>query len=90
MLEAVISLKTFLFVEWHYCKIIEIFFLAVLPHGHTLIQHLRTSSIFSLILKIIQISLLAQHLKEVVPKKSSIFYHTFVGSDRICFTSGFQ
>jgi hypothetical protein len=31
MLEAVISLKIFLFVEWHYCKLLQFFF-SVLPH----------------------------------------------------------
>jgi hypothetical protein len=42
-----------------------------------------------LILKIIQVSLLACHLKEVVFEKSSIIHHTFVGLDRICFSPGF-
>jgi hypothetical protein len=66
MLEAVISLETFLFVEW--CYYAE---LADVP-GFTPIfvsctnnidihpfQNLRTAIIFSLILKIIQVSLLA-------------------------------
>jgi hypothetical protein len=63
-------------------------FFSILPHWHPPIQPLTTASIFSLILKIIQISLLAEHLKEVVTEKSFI-YHTFVGSHRICFTPGF-
>jgi hypothetical protein len=83
MLEAVISLETFLSVEWHYCKSIAIFS----PSSLTPIQPLRTGRIFSSILKIIQINLLAKHFK--VSEKSSVIYHTFIRSDIICFTPGF-
>jgi hypothetical protein len=40
-------------------------------------------------LKIIQISLLRQHFKEVVSEKSYIISDTFVWSERICFTPRF-
>jgi hypothetical protein len=66
MLEAVISLETFLFVEWHYTGLADIPgftpILFVSCTDNTDIHpfhHLTSVSIFSLILKIIQISLLA-------------------------------
>jgi hypothetical protein len=65
MLEAVVSLETFLFVEWHYAELADVpgftpFFVSFTNNTdiHPF-QHLRTAIIFSLILKIIQISLLA-------------------------------
>jgi hypothetical protein len=65
MFEAVISLKTFLFVEWHYTELADVpgftpFFVSCTDNTdiHPF-QHLRTAIIFSFILKIILISLLA-------------------------------
>jgi hypothetical protein len=65
MLEAVISLETFLFVEWHYAKLADVpgftpSFVSCTNNTdiHPL-QHIRTAIIFSSILKIIQINLLA-------------------------------
>jgi hypothetical protein len=65
MLEAVISLKTFLFVEWHYAEFADVLGFILFFMGCTNntdihpFQHLGTDIIFSLILKIIQIGLLA-------------------------------
>jgi hypothetical protein len=65
MLETVISLETFLFVEWHYAEFADVpgftsFFVSCTNNTDIhVFQHLRTAIIFSLILKIIQISLLA-------------------------------
>jgi hypothetical protein len=86
MLEAVISLKTFLFVEWCYAELADVpgftpFVVSCTDNTdiHPF-QNCSTAIIFSLILKIIQVSLLALHLKEVVFEKSSIIHNTFVGS----------
>jgi hypothetical protein len=65
MAEAVISLKTFLFVEWCYTELADvpsftpIFVSCTNNTDIHPFQHLRTAIIFSLILKIIQIGLLA-------------------------------
>jgi hypothetical protein len=66
MLEAVISLETFLFVEWCNTELADVpgftpSFVSCTNKTdiHPFQQHLRTAIIFSLILKIIQISLLA-------------------------------
>jgi hypothetical protein len=64
MLEAVISLETFLSVEWHYAELADIpgftpFLVSCTNNTDIPFQHLRSAIIFSLILKIIQISLLA-------------------------------
>jgi hypothetical protein len=65
MLEAVISLKTFLFVDWCFAELADVpgftpFFVSCTNNTDIhLFQHLRTAVIFSLILKIIQVSLLA-------------------------------
>jgi hypothetical protein len=65
MLEAVISLETFLFVKWRYAEVADVpgfTPFSVSCTNNTDInpfQHLRTAIIFSLISKIIQISLLA-------------------------------
>jgi hypothetical protein len=65
MLEAVISLETFLFVEWCYAELADVpgftpFFVSCMSNIDIYpFQHLRTAIIFALILKIIQVSLLA-------------------------------
>jgi hypothetical protein len=65
MLEAVISLKTFLFVDWCYAKLADvpgftpIFVSCTNNTDIHPFQHLRTAIIFSVILKIIQVRLLA-------------------------------
>jgi hypothetical protein len=65
MLEAVISFETFLFVEWHYAELADVpgftpFFVSCTKNTdiHPF-EHIRTGVMFSFILKIMQISLLA-------------------------------
>jgi hypothetical protein len=65
LLEAVISLKIFLIVEWCYAELADVpgftpFVVSYMNYTdiHPF-QHLRTAIIFSLILKIIQVILLA-------------------------------
>jgi hypothetical protein len=65
MLEAVISLETLLVVEWCYAELADVpgftpsFVSCTSDTDIHPFQHLRTAIIFSLILKIIQVSLLA-------------------------------
>jgi hypothetical protein len=65
MLEAVISLETFLFVDWCYVELVDVpgftpFFVSCTNNTDIhRFQHLRTAIIFSFILKIIQVILLA-------------------------------
>jgi hypothetical protein len=82
MLEGVISLETFPFVERHYAEHANVPsftpFLVNCANNTDihLFQHLRTANIFSLILKIIPISPLHNISKNLSPKKSSIIILT--------------
>jgi hypothetical protein len=96
MREAVISLKTFLFVEWCYAEPADVpgfTPLFVSCTNNTDIQpfrHLTTAFMFSLILKIIQISLLAYYLKEVVSEKVLLFITLSLGQTEFVSPLDFQ